>query len=1132
MDTYSQVAGPSNGNLTSKSGIAPEIVMNGVHEPTLEELERELPYVGDGQIHLGELVSRTVQTIYAELTELAETMPNMSDANRKRTLAEWVVKTKKQVVKLYAVVRWARDAGVVQKAMNVTAFLMDQNAQFEEAINRLKSAKDGLDPARMRNHDLLTSLDVLTTGSYRRLPTIIKQWIVPPDPLTDEEVANTLAEVEHAMRYRLRMIDVIPLEMSKYRISDGRSFFTAPHLFEASLCVRGAKKDDGWFFVDVEFLFTIGGDVTSMQDFPRKPVGPVKRHIADEADARLAFYLPVPENLNPPPGVEIPSPRKLPEGVIDAPLVRVFNFLQMMSMSYQLEILWFQAERLRSLGWADYLKVEMTNHRRTLTLSYWIRKPPPSNQRVNIPRLGGTLTISIVKSETSSSPVSKAHPPHRSAKAQVLAELQERSKLGERKRPSDTVEHLRFEVKWEPQRVALGMSIPFEAVTLPEGELRVDPDNLDVESLLRKVLFRHSVAILSTYQQQLQHATHTIAFAYPTAVKLISDDVSTHLRVHLCADEVVVVSIDMRTGRLGIRDTGDLAASGRAPRFQTITEYLNINPPLLADFLLRLRLNTITDLAEQKAEYLGLQCYRQRNIPQEDLQRFGPTAKGYLFIQLSMFSANYLVLVITDLEFRYALIEVKRQEGKVIDTLGIEDLGWIDVRRMRSGRTQMELNQAPLSRKRKAEDANDEEIIPEPGSPASFKLESQVLRELYAYCCARVAYTKVEHQLKSHSIPSSYVKPAAAGGLPPGLGRLQSSLINAIPALCVKSSDLLAGAEGVEAAMPNIRIIPLHWWADQRMEVVTCVKLKYVQQPLGKRAGNSSVIRPSKRIIYDANEAVVSFLSEDVDKCVNEFLEEWAKVSKMVVIAREVAQMASEKNWGDVRLLSFDLQTVEFAYAPDYSVSITCGNHLFLDGPYELYFSRPRVGNEQSRYNPHTEVEPFMRNILRHGSLGPSLHRLVSLLRETLPIVLVLQEIQDKAEQSNDNVDTFAKSAEWFRVLYGDFKHALDFRLMKGSRVLVLDASHSLFPAAEDAKSKDSKPINGLLVLHPIPDFSQLVSETLKDLASQKTIGTVHPVDTGLICDGSAVTLIGKALYERVLQKLKQHNTTSFSLSS
>ena len=123
-------------------------------------------------------------------------------------------------------------------------------------------------------------------------------------------------------------------------------------------------------------------------------------------------------------------------------------------------------------------------------------------------------------------------------------------------------------------------------------------------------------------------------------------------------------------------------------------------------------------------------------------------------------------------------------------------------------------------------------------------------------------------------------------------------------------------------------------------KVVTCVKLKYVQQPMGKRAG-ANIIRPSKRIIYDTTEAVVSFLSEDVDTCVAEFLEEWARVSKMVVIAREggfllfliffdrrqlpmadffwgvdvVGQMAKDKKWNGVRLLSFDLQTVEFAYA-------------------------------------------------------------------------------------------------------------------------------------------------------------------------------------------------------------------------
>lgn len=59
-------------------------------------------------------------------------------------------------------------------------------------------------------------------------------------------------------------------------------------------------------------------------------------------------------------------------------------------MSYQLEILWYQvgplsygppranklhatqAERLRSLGWGDFLKVEMSRNRKSLSVSYWM----------------------------------------------------------------------------------------------------------------------------------------------------------------------------------------------------------------------------------------------------------------------------------------------------------------------------------------------------------------------------------------------------------------------------------------------------------------------------------------------------------------------------------------------------------------------------------------------------------------------------------------------------------------------------------------------------------------------------------------------------------------------------------------
>lgn len=63
-------------------------------------------------------------------------------------------------------------------------------------------------------------------------------------------------------------------------------------------------------------------------EFPTEPIGTLKRFIADEADAQLARYIPMPENEHVPLGVELPSKPQLPEGTVDAPLIRLFNFLR------------------------------------------------------------------------------------------------------------------------------------------------------------------------------------------------------------------------------------------------------------------------------------------------------------------------------------------------------------------------------------------------------------------------------------------------------------------------------------------------------------------------------------------------------------------------------------------------------------------------------------------------------------------------------------------------------------------------------------------------------------------------------------------------------------------------------------
>jgi len=66
------------------------------------------------------------------------------------------------------------------------------------------------------------------------------------------------------------------------------------------------------------------------------------------------------------------------------------------------------------------------------------------------------------------------------------------------------------------------------------------------------------------------------------------------LRVHLCEDEVVFVTIDSRTGRLNMRDTGDLAAAGRAPRFVAISDKVNEQPTKMLEALIRLRFTVRT----------------------------------------------------------------------------------------------------------------------------------------------------------------------------------------------------------------------------------------------------------------------------------------------------------------------------------------------------------------------------------------------------------------------------------------------------------------------------------------------------------------------------------------------------------
>jgi hypothetical protein len=94
-----------------------------------------------------------------------------------------------------------------------------------------------------------------------------------------------------------------------------------------------------------------------------------------------------------------------------------------------------------------------------------------------------------------------------------------------------------------------------------------------------------------------------------------------------------------------------------------------------------------------------------------ELKKLGPSARGWLYIQLSNFPSHYLVLVIADDEFRYALISVEVLSETMYANLIMKDIGWLDIRRIHGENvvvpTQPEQPEARTGQKRKR-DIGDE----------------------------------------------------------------------------------------------------------------------------------------------------------------------------------------------------------------------------------------------------------------------------------------------------------------------------------------------------------------------------------------------------------------------------------------
>uniref|UniRef100_A0A671XWR0 Mediator of RNA polymerase II transcription subunit 14 n=1 Tax=Sparus aurata TaxID=8175 RepID=A0A671XWR0_SPAAU len=196
-------------------------------------------------VRLSLLIEFLLQRTYHEITLLAEL---------KIEIVQFASRTRQLFVRLLALVKWASNAGKVEKCAMISSFLDQQTILFVDTADRLASlARDALVHARLPSFAIPFAIDVLTTGSYPRLPTCIRDKIIPPDPITKSEKHTTLNQLNQILRHRLVTTD-LPPQLANLTVANGRVKFRVEGEFEATLTVMGDDPDIPWRLLKLEVL--------------------------------------------------------------------------------------------------------------------------------------------------------------------------------------------------------------------------------------------------------------------------------------------------------------------------------------------------------------------------------------------------------------------------------------------------------------------------------------------------------------------------------------------------------------------------------------------------------------------------------------------------------------------------------------------------------------------------------------------------------------------------------------------------------------------------------------------------------------------------------------------------------------
>ncbi|EEC83393.1 hypothetical protein OsI_28829 [Oryza sativa Indica Group] len=159
--------------------------------------------LGQQTVELGAVVRRAAEDSYLALRELVEKSrveaegkngQQRSDTEKKIDLLKFIDRTRQRMLRLHVLAKWCQQVPLVHYCQQLASTLSSHETCFTQTADSLFFMHEGLQQARAPIFDVPSAIEVLHTGSYRRVPKCVEE-IGTQNTLFQDEQKPTLKKL-------------------------------------------------------------------------------------------------------------------------------------------------------------------------------------------------------------------------------------------------------------------------------------------------------------------------------------------------------------------------------------------------------------------------------------------------------------------------------------------------------------------------------------------------------------------------------------------------------------------------------------------------------------------------------------------------------------------------------------------------------------------------------------------------------------------------------------------------------------------------------------------------------------------------------------------------------------------------